>query len=111
MSKSKFARHSIATPVKQDGQSVKSLPKVGDDIYVTSAMYMSHGVDDRVGGLAKVTKVTDRNGNLMVEVAEFPRTSWNWGPLAEQQDSLKAEFGKNRAYPDPDNSPESNRWD
>lgn len=73
--------------------------KKGDQIYVDSAMFISRGSDDRVGGLATVTKFE----NNMVSVEEFPGLSWRWeGNLKEKQNELKKQFGENRAHPDPD---------
>lgn len=90
-----------------------SLPKIGDDIYVPTAGSMSHGTDDRVGGLAKVKMVKPgiSAGETVhyVTTEEFPQVSYNWeGNLAGQQEKLKKQFGNNRAYPDPDDRPEFN---
>lgn len=93
------------------------LPKIGDDIYIPSQFYLSHGVDDLVGGLARVSKIEPiastgpNKGKHFVSVAEVPGTAWNWeGYLAIMQPKLKKEFGSKRAYPDPDYSPDSNSW-
>ncbi|MBI2120987.1 MAG: hypothetical protein HYT94_05185 [Parcubacteria group bacterium] len=90
------------------------LPKVGDDIYVPTALYMGHGKDDRMGGLAKVMSisVTTSSGELVhnVCVEEFPDSLFSWEHyLAENQDELRERFGQSRAYSDPDNRPEFNR--
>ena len=93
----------------------KPLPKVGEDIYIEGAMYLSHGIDDYNGGLAKVSKVkkgiSGGEDTHYVSVEELPGHSWNWEYLAEEQDDLKKEYKKQRAHPDPDNSAESNCWD
>ena len=72
--------------------------KIGDDIYIPSAMYISRGSDDRVGGLAKIIKI-DTNS---VTVDTFPNISFGYDNLLSQQEELKKTFGENRAYPDPD---------
>lgn len=82
-------------------------PEVGQDIYVNSSFHISHGSEDVVGGLAKVTKVErDTSGGKeiwAVSVAEHPGILYNWcGHLEPQQEELKKEFGDKRAYPDPD---------
>ena len=90
-------------------------PKVGEDIYVESAWYLSHGVDDFQGGLCKVTRVYPSiSGGVatwFVETAERPGYGYNWDILKEKQEELMVRFGVNRGHPDPDNSPESNTWD
>jgi len=94
----------------------KKIPdvKVGDVIYVRGAMFMSHGVDDYVGGKATVSKVEQgmSAGKMVpfVSVREIPGCSMNWNMLAEEQDALRECFGNEWAYPDPDDRPEFNGW-
>ncbi len=89
------------------------LPKVGNDIYVPSALHLSRGRDDVVvGGLARVKPVSKQMSGgeqvHFISVKEIPG-GFNWEQhLALMQDELKKEFGKNRAYPDPDDCPEFN---
>jgi hypothetical protein len=89
-------------------------PNVGDTIYVPTALYLSHGVDDFRGGAATVIEVKDSiSGGKpapFVRVAERPETSYNWLFLEPEQEKLKEEFGEERAYPDPDYTPEFNEW-
>jgi hypothetical protein len=95
------------------------LPQVGDEIYAPSSYYLSHGIDDFVGGLARVKSVRPiteltigPNAGKHFVTVEEGGSAWRWeGYLDAQQAELKKEFGKRRAHPDPDNSPESNRWD
>lgn len=89
------------------------LPKIGDDIYVPTAWFMSHGADDRMGGLAKVKEVKPgiSAGETVhyVRTEEFPHVAYNWeGSLAGEQEKLKKQFGERRARPDPDYSEEFN---
>jgi hypothetical protein len=91
--------------------AIKRIPKVGEDIYLPGALYLSHGVDDYVGGLAKVAKVHKETYGTFITTEEIPGHSINWEYLEGEQAALKKEFGKKRAYPDPDDSYESNRWD
>ena len=76
---------------------------------------MSHGQDDFVGGLVKVSKVllgiSAGKPTPFVEIKERPGTQYNWLILAEEQEKLKAQFGDKRAYADPDDREEFNRWD
>lgn len=83
--------------------------KVGDDIYIPSACYISRGSDDRVGGLARINSIEvneklpeDNYNRIFVCVDEIQNTSFNYAYLLEMQDKLKEEFRDNRAYPDPD---------
>lgn len=73
--------------------------KVGDDMYIPSAMYISRGSDDRVGGLAEIKSIDSKG---MVSFKEIPGVSYNYEYLLKEQDKLKKEFGNSRAYPDPD---------
>jgi hypothetical protein len=45
-----------------------------------------------------------------VTVAQESDSRHNWEHLAALQTSLRAEFGKNWAHPDPDYRPEFNEW-
>lgn len=91
----------------------KPLPKVGDDIYVGSALHLGHGIDDFQGGLCKVSDVKKgiSAGKLthFVTVEERPDTGYNWQYLAEEQDKLKKRHGDRRGYKDPDYDPQFNR--
>lgn len=95
------------------GEKMMTVPAVGDEIYVPSALYLSHGEDDVLGGLATVSSVqSERHGNRTVHkvtVKELPSRGYYWeNGLAEEQEELKQRFGNGRARPDPDTSPEFN---
>lgn len=85
-----------------------SIPKVGDIIYVDSDIYLSHGLDDKHGGRAKVIAVEIISNSITVTVEPFPQTTYYWDSLQPKQKQLKKEFGKTQAYKDPDVSPEFN---
>lgn len=100
---------------KENGMETR-LPNVGDEIYVPTELYLSHGMDDFCGGLARVTAVKEgiSGGKTVhfIQIAERPGSSYNWEQyLVLEQEKLKARFGKSRAHPDPDDRPEFNRWD
>lgn len=85
------------------------LPVIGQEIYIPTALHISNGSDDVHGGLAKISKIEtsktlpeDHYNYCFVSVEEVPGTGYNYKSLLEQQDELKEEFGKTRAYPDPD---------
>ncbi len=78
------------------------IPKVGDKIYVTGAMYIDHGEDDVAGGLATVTKVEKQYNSVFVSIKEHPGRTLNWAFLEEKQTELKKEYGRKKAKPDPD---------
>lgn len=80
--------------------------KVGDKIYIPSRCSISNGSDDILGGIATVSKITQRmSGGVMcsfVEVLEVNR-SFNWDQyLVHEQNKLKEFFGDECARPDPD---------
>jgi len=90
-----------------------TLPKVGDEIYVPSSFYISHGRDDVQGGKAIVARVEVREqypefNRYWVRVEELPGRCYNWGVLERDQEKLKERYGEVRAHPDPDNHPSSN---
>jgi hypothetical protein len=91
------------------------IPKVGDEIYVDTSLYLSHGADDFIGGKATVIEVKDGKsaGKVVpfVVVKEKPYAQLNWEFLREKQAKLAEEFGERRAHADPDLRPEFNRWD
>ena len=83
------------------------IPKVGSKIYVDTHLYISHGSDDVIGGIATVSKVReDISGGekcIFVQVKEHPGHSYNWSQfLSKEQAKLKKEFGKKKAHADPD---------
>lgn len=86
--------------------------EVGDKIYVPTHMYLSHGEDDIQGGLATVTRVFPYNDSVFISVKELPGREFNWdGWLKEEQEDLRKKYGRRKAKPDPDITPEFNRWD
>lgn len=80
--------------------------KIGDDIYIDSALYLSHGSDDFCGGLCRITHITmEVSGGKktpFIKVAERPGYSYNYEELLSDQKELKKTFGKNRGHSDPD---------
>lgn len=87
-------------------------PKVGDQISVESASYLSHGRDDFQGGLAEIVEVTNSVffdvGSTYVRVKELPDTWLNWPYLEKQQEALRTRFRDQRAHADPDYRPQFN---
>jgi hypothetical protein len=88
-------------------------PYVGQKIYVTTDIYLGHGLDDFAGGIATISKIEkeDHYNYLMVGIKESPGTLYNWNLLLEEQEKLKKRFGRKKAHPIPDDRPEFNRWD
>lgn len=85
----------------------KKLERPSGEIYVGSHFYISEGSRDVVGGLAKISDVSEGISGgepcIFVEVEEHPGHSYNWTQmLSKEQAKLKKEFGKKRAYADPD---------
>lgn len=90
------------------------VPKVGELIYIPSAIFLGHGRDDRVGGRDYVSGVklgiSAGAPAYFVETRSFPGLWHNWEFLSQKQKSLKDRFGQDFAYPDPDLRPEFNDW-
>ena len=88
--------------------------KIGQKIYVPTNLFLSHGRDDFIGGLAEVIAIEDGvsagKPAPFVIVKESPNCRYNWKFLKKQQKELKKQFGKNQAHADPDYSLEFNEW-
>jgi hypothetical protein len=84
-------------------------PKVGERIYVPTSMYIDHGEDDVLGGLATVTTVRldPGHGKTFISVAEHPEHAYNWEYLGPRQAALREEFSDRLAREDPDYGPGS----
>lgn len=81
-------------------------PKVGDMVYVGPSLYIDHGQDDVMGGLAHVTDVRPSMsaGQMVpfVSVLEHRGRFYNWRLLAVEQEKLAKEFRTKWAYEDPE---------
>jgi hypothetical protein len=88
------------------------IPRIGDDIYLDTELYLSHGSDDFEGGLCEVINVKEETiaGRLIVfvEIKENPGSYYNWDYLRAIQDGLRERFGTQRGRPIPDDRPEFN---
>lgn len=93
------------------------IPKVGQEIWIPSALYLGHGEDDVMGGKTTITGVVRNDAlpfehfnSIFVKVKAIGQsTSYNYRSLLERQDELKEKFGDNIAYPDPDDREEFNK--
>ncbi len=94
---------------------IPPVPRRGHTIYVDSVMYMGHGMDDRLGGKAKVksvvTEISGGKPSPFVEVEVFPGRRFNWRYLGPKQKELQKEFKNQMARPDPDDRLEFNNED
>jgi hypothetical protein len=84
-------------------------PRVGQWIYIPSSFYLSHGLDDVVGGRARIGKVKFEYGQYWVDVEQDPGTHYSWPALLERQPELRERYGDEIAHADPDSRPEFNR--
>ncbi|MBW2964754.1 hypothetical protein KY363_04805 [Candidatus Woesearchaeota archaeon] len=84
------------------GKDDMQLPKIGDDIYLPSELYLRHGIDDFQGGLCRIVELETHGPNVFVGVAENPGTKYNLAYLLEIQDELRREYGDQRGRPNPD---------
>ncbi len=94
------------------------VPKISDKIYVPTALYLGHGMDDFMGGIATINGIfesetlpPDHSNYYMISIEENPRTQYNLRYLLEHQEEWKEKYGDEIAHPDPDDRPEFNRWD
>ena len=90
----------------------QKIPKIGEDVYVPTSLYLGHGVDDFQGGLCEIVNIEPEISAgktcLFLEVKERPGHSYNWEVLMQEQDQLKNGFGEQRGYQDPDYDPRFN---
>jgi hypothetical protein len=89
------------------------IPKVGDKIYVPTTLYVTHGMDDFIGGICTVAGVrlndNPEEGVAFVSIEEEPGQWYNWDTyLAPNQEIWKAEFGDQTGHLQPDPRPEFN---
>ena len=85
----------------------RQLPAIGDTIYVPASLYIGHGCDDIIGGLAKVKWIKPRKSLgasvHFIIVEEFPEKEYNWEEyLALEQEKLEKEYKEKRARRCPD---------
>lgn len=86
------------------------MPAVGDNFYMPSMLYLSHGVDDFHGGKCTISKVIPGESprDTYIEVAERPGVQCRYLPLLADQEELKAEYGDARGHMSHDYRPEFN---
>lgn len=90
-----------------------ALPKVGDEVYVPSAFYISRGRDDVCGGRATVERIEERadwgdQNRWWIYVHEVPDRGYNWALISRDQERLRREYAGKVAHPCPDDHPSSN---
>ena len=91
----------------------RRLPKVlkkGDIIYVPTELYVGHARDDFHGGRATIREI-GRDEALSwdyIVAEENPGSCYGLSYLLENQEKWRKEFGKTKAHPVPDYSPEFN---
>lgn len=100
-----ISKDSPVTPLPQ-------LPKVGDNIYIDTRLYMYRGEDDFIGGLAKVISIEEKEirgkSVHVIKVEEDKIRSYLWEDIVGKQAEWKNLFGDRRACPKPDLRPEFN---
>ena len=88
--------------------STPPVPKIGTEIYVPSAWYLSRGRDDICGGKGTVERTKISHSTQWVYVTEVPGRGFNWAIVGDQQEKLADEYGEQRAHPCPDDHPSGN---
>ena len=102
----------------KDNQEIKE-PKIGDKIFIPSALYVYRGEDDIDGGLATINLVKpsdhlpkDHFNYWMVGFEETgPGRYYNWRNLMQEQAELEIKYVGKKAQPNPDLRPEFNQPD
>src|SRR5205807_2172228 len=85
-------------------------PQKGESCWLPTRLYIDHGWDDFHGGKATITGVdidwlcANPFNRLTITTAESER-SHNWLVLMEEEESNRASYGDEPAYPDPEYHP------
>jgi hypothetical protein len=94
---------------------MKREPKINEQIYVPTALYVYNGADDFIGGLATISDIKYNNdlpkdhfNYCFIAIKERPGKLLNWNHLLEKQKELKKKFKNKIAHPEPDLRPEFN---
>lgn len=98
----------IAALNKLSMEDHSDAPKIGQEVYVDSSLYLTHGVDDFMGGLCKISSVHFIGNTYEIAVAEDPDVYSSWTELEKEQGALKKKFGIKRGHKRPDNRNEFN---
>ena len=81
-------------------------PRLNQEIYIPTALYLGHGRDDFIGGRARVIQlkegISGAEKTVFVKVEENPNCWYNWEFLRREQYRLKRKFGNQRAHSEPD---------
>ncbi len=92
-------------------------PKIGEDVYLPTSLYLSRGRDDFIGGLCQISRIIDRRNDdseildinrFMVETVERPYHQYNWYFLIKDEKKNIERYGDKRGRPDPDYDPRFN---
>ncbi len=101
--------------MKEKVQKRRALPKIGDIIYIDSALYLGHGVDDFEGGLSEIAYIKRRRGpdkqwEIKYKIEIEPSTTYycSLKSFFDGQDELRKKFGDKHAHPNPDIDPRFN---
>ena len=73
------------------------IPKVGDQIYLDSEFYVTHGEDDFIGGPCTITYVSGDKPPFWIQIEEN-RGTFTWRYDKKEQECLKRKFGTRRGY-------------
>src|SRR2546426_3352982 len=88
----------------EKGRFGASVPAIGEEIYVDTALHLHRGRDDVLGGRAQVVAVhrgyRGMDG-IWVEVAEHPGDLHNWDELGPRQAALRRGVCQQRGPPLP----------
>ena len=94
--------------------SSADVPRIGEQVYIPSNLYLSHGVDDYEGGLTTVTEVDigrPHDGFVWIGVEFRESGSTRWDVLKASQEQLAQEFGTKAPKATPDYRAEFNKFD
>lgn len=79
-----------------------TLPKVGDEIYVPTSLYIDHGANDFIGGICTISHIQIDMYGVMVFIKERPGRSYPWDYLLKNQEKWKKEYKQKRGHKSPD---------
>ena len=87
-------------------------PELGDQIYVPTQLFLSHGEDDFLGGIATVNRIIIEPNLIMVGIEEASEAvRYNWAYLKKHQEEWAEKYWNRIAHEAPDFRTEFNKHD
>ena len=64
-------------------ETEKNILKVGDNVYIDTWLFVSHGEDDFIGGLCEISSVKVKYEDIWITIKEDEGFFFNWKSLSK----------------------------